>query len=39
LIEYLPELTRRQMEEIDKGKKKEAAATAPSRKNTKKKLI
>jgi len=27
------------MEEIDKGKKKEAAATAPSRKNTKKKLI
>ena len=31
LIEFLPEFTRRQMEEIDKGKKKEAAATAPSR--------
>ena len=36
LIDYLPELTRLQMEEIDKGKRKEAAATAPSR--TKNKL-
>lgn len=31
LIDFLPEFTRRKMEEIDKSKKKEAAATAPSR--------
>ncbi|MGB4406419.1 MAG: hypothetical protein WBI82_06135 [Sphaerochaeta sp.] len=36
LIDYLPVVTRLQMEEIDKGKKKEAATTTPSR--TKKKL-
>lgn len=36
LIDYLPEMTRLQMEAIDKGKKKEAAATTSSK--TKKKL-
>jgi hypothetical protein len=34
LMEYLWELTGRQREEIDKGKRKEAAATTPSNKTT-----